>query len=139
MRSNCWSDSGEDSPYNNIMLSFLITFGLIGLSIGLWIFFVAKRGFEFKKLCESGLETKATIVTKTSVRVGKKRRPALTYEFNDPMGTTQRRRVYVTQAVYDLSQEGASTAVVYLPEKPSVNALKSDVDAARRALAKKLT
>jgi hypothetical protein len=45
--------------------------------------------------------------------------------------------VYVTDSIYSRFEEGGAVSVVYLPEKPSVNALKSDVDDAKGALAKR--
>ncbi|HEX5036329.1 MAG TPA: hypothetical protein VFX30_04150 [bacterium] len=118
------------------MISFLLPFLLIALSIACWLFVVVKRGTEFKKLVASGVETLATITVKTTVRMGKKRRPALTYEFTDPTGTAHKRRVFVTNAVYERFQEGGAVPVVYLPEKASVNALKWDVEDAKGALTK---
>lgn len=119
------------------MLSFFLTFALIALCIGAWLALVVRRGMEFKNLVSSGVQTQAAVTAKTMVRMGKKRRPALTYEFTDPRGTIQKRRVFVTDSVFANFQEGGAVPVVYLPDKPSVNALKSDVDDAKSALAKR--
>jgi hypothetical protein len=50
------------------MLSFVIALAAPVVFIGLWVFMIRKRGLEFQKLAASGMEAKATVVTKASVR-----------------------------------------------------------------------
>jgi len=115
------------------MISFLAAFLPPVFFLVLWVLIIRKRGLEFRYLVQSGIETLAAVVKKLRLRSGG-RRTALVYEFADPKGAAHRRRVFVTREVYDSVQEGSPVAVMYLAKKPSVNALKSDVEQARKAL-----
>ena len=109
------------------MLSLAAALPVI-LVLVLWVLLVMKRGKEFKQLIDSGVETPALVVKRRTFNRKGGRNRALTYEFTDPTGTTQRRRAFVTAKVFEASPEGTAVMIVYLPEKPSVSALKGDVE-----------
>jgi hypothetical protein len=128
---------GMDSELGNgeasLMLSLAAALPVI-LVLVLWVLLVVKRGKEFKQLIASGVETPALVVERRTFNRKSGRSRALTYEFTDPTGTTRRRRAFVTSKVFEASPEGTAVTVVYLPEKPSVSALKGDVELLKKNL-----
>lgn len=113
------------------MVVYAVISGLVVLAVVVWVVAFASRRKALKQLAASGVDANAKIVGKAIVYVTKSRKHTVTYEFRDPTGAVQKQSAYVTEDFYIRAEQGSPIAVVYLPEKPSVNALKGVVEAER--------
>ena len=113
-------------------MDFLIFFGLFLVIIVVGVGLVAKRGLEFKKLAQEGQAGRAQIVEKKKVRRKGSDAPTLTYEFQDILGQTQRKRIHVPESIYAQHEAGGTIEIVYLSDRPQVNGPKYLVDKVRQ-------
>jgi hypothetical protein len=125
------------------LLLALVGFGIGGhvsalipvLLIGYALYAVVRRGFEMRRLATEGVETSGTVTRKVTFRGrGSHRRYQITYAYHDAFGREHSRRSVVSRELYDSLEVGSPVTVVYLPDRPSVSGLLSDVEDARRAL-----
>jgi hypothetical protein len=125
------------------LLLSLVGFGIGGhvgalipvLLVGYALYEVVRRGFEMRRLATEGVETSGTVTRKVTFRGrGSRRRYQITYAYHDAFGREHSHRSVVSRELYDSLEVGSPVTVVYLPDRPSVSGLRSDVEDARRAL-----
>jgi hypothetical protein len=122
-----------------IMLSFLMGAIVPLLLVGYAVYTMIRRPFEMRRLAIEGVETTGTVTRKLTFR-GKGhgiRRYQIKYAYHDAFGREHSHASLVSQELYDSLEVGDPVKVVYLPSRPSVSGLLSDVELARRALERK--
>jgi hypothetical protein len=121
-----------------IMLSFLMGAIVPLLLVGYTVYTVIRRGFEMRRLAIEGVETTGTVTRKLTFRgTGSHRRYQIKYAYHDAFGREHSHASLVSRELYDSLEVGDPVKVVYLPSRPSVSGLLSDVELARRALERK--
>lgn len=116
------------------MTDFLIFFGCMVALVVFGVAVMLRRGLEMKKLAQEGQSVQAIVIKKARVRRKGSNPPAITYEFQDSFGKTHQRRIFVSESFYERHQEGGTIEVVYLLDKPEVNAAKTLVEEVKKAL-----
>jgi hypothetical protein len=104
------------------------------LLVGYAIYATIQRGFEMRLLATEGVESIGTVIRKTTFRHN---RYQIKYAYQDSFGREHHRASLVSRELYNSLEVGSPVRVVYLPRKPSVSGLLSDVEDARRALGRK--
>jgi hypothetical protein len=97
---------------------------------------VAWRGLQMKSLAHEGVVGKAEVVQKTrrqGVR-GHQSTGFIKYRFEAPNGQKFSNRIAVSEQVYSEYAEGQSIDIVYLLDRPNVNAARYMVNLSRKAL-----
>jgi len=124
-----------------LLFSFVdfVTGGIIGALVplslvGYTIFVIIRRGLEMRRLATEGVETTGTVTRKAIFRRGQCQ---IKYTYHDSFGRGYHRASLVSRELYDGLEVGSPVKVVYLPSRPSVSGLLSDVEHARRALGSK--
>jgi hypothetical protein len=129
-----------------LLFSFVdfVTGNIIGaiiplLLVGYAVYAIIRRGFEMRRLATEGVETTGTVTQKVIFRRrGRYRgRYQIKYAYHDAFGKDYHRASLVSRELYDSLEVGSPVKVVYLPSRPSVSGLLSDVELARRALERK--
>lgn len=118
-----------------IVFAFAATVLLPIVIVVLLIRAVIRRGFEFKRLGEDGVETTGRVVAKVRTP-GSSRSPStrkVRYEYHDDMGRAHSHTSDVTDDMWNAHEEGGPIAVVYSASRPAVSALKYFVDQTRQA------
>ena len=103
-----------------------------------WIRGVFSRGHELNALVEQGVTVTGYVESLKEVlrsRVGTNQL-SLTYRFQDASGQEHRKRLKVFSREFAGCAKGDPLEVVYLREKPEVNATRKVVDEMRSALDK---
>jgi len=121
-----------------LLFSFVdfVTGNIIGaiiplLLVGYTVYAIIRRGFEMRRLATEGVETTGTVTQKVIFRRG---RCQIKYAYYDSFGKDYHHTSLVSRELYDSLEVGSPVKVVYLPSRPSVSGLLSDVEHARRAL-----
>ncbi len=118
-----------------ILPMFPIIFSLVAiiLIISGGIFLAMQRVMEMKNLAERGITAQGNVTGKRSVTSPRSstRRQKLDYRFKDQRGGEYSNTTVLTYAEYDQYKVGDAIEIAYLPERPSINGLKSFVDLAR--------
>jgi hypothetical protein len=83
-----------------------------------------------RRLATEGVETTGTVVEKYRRR---RRGRRIRYEYCDASGQKHQGRAGVSWKYYEAMKVGDPVKVVYLPQRPSVSALWTEVDLVRRA------
>ena len=110
-------------------------FAIIPLLLGGYtVYVLIRRGVEMRRLAEEGVETTGTVTRKLMFF---RRRYQIKYAYTDSFGNQHHRTSFVLGEFYDRLEVGSPVKVVYLPHRPSVSGLLSDVENARRALERK--
>jgi hypothetical protein len=104
------------------------------LLVGYAVYVIIRRGFEMRWLATEGVESIGTVIRKSTFRHN---RYQIKYAYQDSFGREHHNASFVSQELYDSLEVGSPVRVVYLPRKPSVSGLLSDVEDARRALGRK--
>jgi hypothetical protein len=104
------------------------------LLVGYAVYTIVRRPFEMRWLATEGVESIGTVIRKTTSR---HRRYQIKYAYQDSFGREHHNAALVSRELYDSLEVGSPVRVVYLPRKPSVSGLLSDVEDARRALGRK--
>ena len=110
---------------------------LVGaLIIGAIIFFAAKRGFQMKDLCHKGVLVEGKVIKKfrQQGKGGSMASPCLRYEFHSAAGQRIENKITVAEEIWETFEEGSPIDIVYLEDKPAVNAAKYMVNLSREAL-----
>jgi len=98
-------------------------------------FVIVQRGGEVRALAERGQAVRGRVTGRQARHskgsAGRYRRVKLAYD--GPDGTTHERWIAVTQSEWDSLEEGVPVDLVYLPERPSVFAMRTLVNQARAA------
>jgi hypothetical protein len=108
------------------------------LILGAIVYFVVRRGLQFKELCEHGVDAQAVVEQKRSLagHGSSSRQKKIVYRYTDSQGQSHVHTSVVTTNVYDVHDEGGPFAIVYSSKRPEVSAPKYLVDQARSALKK---
>jgi hypothetical protein len=121
-----------------LLFSFVdfVTGNIIGaiiplLLVGYTVYAIIRRGFEMRRLATEGVETTGTVTHKVIFR---RNRCQIKYAYYDAFGKDYHHTSIVSRELYDSLRVGSPVKVVYLPSRPSVSGLLSDVENARRAL-----
>lgn len=115
---------------------FSVLAGIFLITLG-WIASFVWRGQQLRKLVESGVPTQGTVERIWSYSgAASVRNFRLRYAFHAPDGHRYSRAISITAGEKTHYREGQSVEIIYLPEKPGVNALSTLVDQARQALNK---
>ncbi len=101
------------------------------LLVGYAVYAIIRRGFEMRRLATEGVETTGTVTRKLLFR---RNRCQIKYAYCDSFGKDYHHTSFVSRELYDSLEVGSPVKVVYLPSRPSVSGLLSDVENARRAL-----
>jgi hypothetical protein len=116
-----------------LLFSFVdfVTGNIIGaiillLLIGYSVYWVVRRGFERRRLAIEGVETTGTVTRKLLFHPD---RCQIKYVYYDAFGKKYHRASFVSRELYDSLEVGDPVKVVYLPSRPSVSGLLSDVEA----------
>ncbi len=104
------------------------------LIVGYAVYAIIRLGFEMRRLGAEGVESIGTVTQKVTFRRG---RCQIKYTYQDKFGREHHRSSLVSRETYDSLEVGSPVKVVYLPKRPSVSGLLSDVEDARRALGQK--
>ncbi len=100
------------------------------------IFIIVRRGFQMKDLAHNGVVAQGTVIKK--FRRGSGSRPQahayLRYEFLAPTGKRLERSIAVGEEVFEQYEVGSKIDIVYVRNKPEVNAAKYMVNLSREAL-----
>ncbi len=120
-------------------LSFLIGAIIPVLLVGYAVYAIIRRGFEMRQLAIEGVETTGTVTRKMTFggEGDSIRRYQIKYAYHDASGREHSRASLVSEELYDSLEVGDPVKVVYLPSRPSVSGLLSDVELVRRALERK--
>lgn len=93
---------------------------------------IMKRGREIRLLTVHGVAIPGRVVTKLYRYPAKKSGfRGIIYELRDQAGKTHRKTVHLNMTDDALFEEGGPVDLYYMPDYPSVNALKSLVDAVK--------
>ena len=84
-----------------------------------------------RRLATEGTETTGTVTRKLLFR---RNRCQIKYSYHDAFGREHHHASFVSRELYDSLEVGSPVEIVYLPSRPSVSGLLSDVEDARRAL-----
>ncbi|MDN3638755.1 hypothetical protein QWY82_08045 [Simiduia curdlanivorans] len=116
------------------MTSILLGMGLILIAM---VVLVIRRGLQMRRLVDHGVPATA-IANKVIGHTGATgmRRSFLRYSFEDSAGKPYQNKVMISPAERDAIYEGASVAIIYLPDNPKISALAQSVESARNALEK---
>lgn len=113
----------------------------MGLWIGLAILLaigavIVRRGLQMKALAHGGVPGEAEIVQKHRRRTSPGHQTAgyLKYQFDTAQGHTLSNRVAVSEEIFSKYQVGDPIDIIYLADKPGVNAAKYMVNLSRKAL-----
>jgi hypothetical protein len=98
------------------------------------LYAMIRRAFEMRWLATEGVESIGTVRQKSTFRHN---RYQIKYAYQDSFGREHQHAALVSRELYNNLEVGSPVKVVYLPRKPSVSALLSDVEVARRALGRK--
>lgn len=107
---------------------FLIAYG---------IYHLIRRGLQMKELATQGVLTQAQIIDRqefTTAKGARRNDRYLRYQYVDAQGRHHTARSHVVSRDWLANQNGDSIDIVYLPHRPEVSALASDVENARKAL-----
>ncbi len=103
--------------------------------VGAAVFLAVQRGKEIQSLAERGQMVRGRVVGRrarhSKASAGRNRRVKLAYDAPD--GSIHERWIAVTIGEWDALEEGKPVELVYLPEQPSVFAMRSLVNHARVA------
>ena len=113
-------------------MSFLIGALIIAAIIAV----VVHRGLQMKSLANDGTVGEGKVIEKLTRAnsLGGRSAPYLRYEFNAANGLRYERKVAVGDEIYAAYEEGDPIDVVYLRDKPEINAAKYMVNLSREAL-----
>ena len=100
------------------------------------IIFVMRRGLQMKDLAHKGVVGQGTVIKKFRQQStsGSMASPCLRYEFNSARGHRVENKITVAEEIYEAHEEGDEIDIVYLEDKPEVNAAKYMVNLSRKAL-----
>lgn len=113
-------------------MGFWIGAAIVGAFIGVWVW----RGLQMKALANAGVAGQAEVIQKTRRRGSPGHQTAgyIKYRFLSPDGKTLTNRIAVSEKIYSEYDEGESIDIVYLPDRPGVNAARYMVNLSRKAL-----
>lgn len=118
---------------NDIFVPIVILVAIVGIVA--MIRRVSKRGDELKQLCDRG---QAVVGKLTQLRKQRRSRTDddhyITYTFTSGGGIEYSRELKVSEYEFADYAEGQAVDVVYLPDDPNINALKTLVDQMRDAI-----
>jgi len=100
------------------------------------IFMIVRRGLQMKNLAHHGVVGQARVEKKFSRQSGSGGMSAtyLRYEFHGPDGQLYSNKISVSLEIYEQYEENDSIDIVYLEDKPGVNAARYMVNLSREAL-----
>lgn len=101
------------------------------LLVGYAAYAIIGRVFEMRRLATEGVDTIGTVTQKVMFR---RARCQIKYAYYDRLGQDYHHTSLVSRELYDSLEVGSPVKVVYLPTRPSISGLLSDVENARRAL-----
>jgi hypothetical protein len=113
----------------------LVPAALVGIAVAVAI----SRGRQLRALAERGVPVTGTIVRRlqTGREGGISRTKRITFSYRGPDGREYQRSASVPRGQWHQHEQGASIALVCLPDDPGVSAEARLVDAARDAMTRK--
>lgn len=113
-------------------MGFWIGAAIVMALIAVWVW----RGLQMKALANSGVLGHAEVIQKIRRRrsTGHQTAGYLKYRFLASDGRTLTKRIAVSEKIYTEYDEGESIDIVYLPDRPGVNAARYIVNLSRKAL-----
>ncbi len=113
-------------------MGFWISAVILLALITVWVW----RGLQMKALANSGVAGQAEVIQKTRRRSSPGHQAAgfIKYRFLTPDGKALTNRIAVSEKIYSEYDEGESIDIVYLPDRPGVNAARYLVNLSRHAL-----
>lgn len=97
---------------------------------------LAWRGLQMKSLAHEGVVGTAEVLRKTRRQGARGHHTTgfIKYRFEAPNGQQFSNRIAVSEQVYSEHTEGQRIDIVYLPDRPNVNAARYMVNLSRKAL-----
>ena len=113
-------------------MGFWIGTAILVALIAVWVW----RGLQMKALANSGVVGQAEIIQKTRRRssAGHQTAGFIKYRFLAPDGKALTNRIAVPEKIYSEYDKGESIDIVYLQDRPGVNAARYLVNLSRKAL-----
>jgi hypothetical protein len=124
-----------------LLLGSLVSGSILGAlvpvaAMGFAVYRLVCRAREMGQLAIEGQETTGTVIEKRIFRVRSKRYQ-IKYAYVDACGKEHHHTAWVSRELFESLEVGSPVKVVYLPSRPDVSGLLSDVLLARRALERK--
>ncbi len=116
--------------YVDFAFSFLMWL-MVPAAVIYTIYRVIKRGYEVNLLAERGVDGKAWLKHKQLFRRRGTSTRRLIYVFKGPDGKNYKRHSLVDEDEFNAVQENSEIDIVYLPNRPKVNAPKPMVELIR--------
>ncbi len=111
----------------------LIGLVLAGLGGGIWL--VVHRELQLKQLVRDGVDVTGVVVRPSG---GQHANPYyIRYRYRDGRGQEREHKIQVRQEFWANHPKGSRLAVVYSKSRPSISAVKYQVEQKRQALAKR--
>lgn len=113
-------------------MGFWISVVILMALIAVW----AWQGLQMKALANSGVLGRGEVIQKIRLHISTGHQTAgyLKYRFLAPDGKALTGRIAVSEKIYTEYDEGEPIDIVYLPERPRVNAARYVVNLSRKAL-----
>jgi hypothetical protein len=97
---------------------------------------IVRRGLQMKALANNGVKGIAEVIHKSRRRTtaGHQTAGYIKYQFDAPLGQQLSNRIAVSEQIYSEYDIGDDMEIVYLPDRPSVNAALYMVNLSRKGL-----
>jgi len=111
-------------------------FWIVGAIVLIIVGVLLRRGLQMKALAQGGVAARAEVIQKSRrhSRTGQQTAGYIKYRFLTPDGKQLTNRITVSEQIYSEYQEGEHIDIVYLEDRPAVNAARYMVNLTRKAL-----
>ena len=117
-------------PVGSVVLIGLV---IAGFAAGIWL--VVHRELQLKQLAHDGVDVKGIVVRQSG---GQHTDPCyIRYRYRDGSGQEREHKIQVMRDFWAKHPTGSRIAVVYSKSRPSISAVKYQVEQKREALAKR--
>ena len=117
-------------PVGSVVLIGLV---IAGFCAGIWL--VVHRERQLRQLVDDGVDVKGIVVRQSG---GQHTNPYyIRYRYRDGRGQEREHKIQVTQDFWANHPKGSPIALVYSKSKPSISAVKYQVEHKRKALVKR--
>ncbi len=116
------------------MWTMVFTLGFFVLFAVAFVWVVWRRALQARDLAQRGVPVTGEVVSKYTDRMSKIRTRHLRYKFTAADGHEYSHRIMADVDDYHSLDEGDPVELVYLPDKPTVSAMKGMVDIVRKGL-----
>lgn len=113
----------------------VVLIGLVigGITAGIWL--VVHRELQLKQLVRDGVDVTGVVVRASG---GQHANPCyIRYRYRDGRGQQREHKIQVLQEFWANHPKGSRIALVYSKSRPSISAVKYQVEQKRKALAKR--